>query len=68
MEKCKNCGCSDNNPCFHPRVGFCWWVDTAHTLCSHCACKGIKNSDLTQHCVNDIPDWEPKELINEVQK
>lgn len=58
-ETCKKCGCTHNNPCYHPKHGFCWWADSAHTICSHCADEEIKTSKLTQHRVNDIPDWEP---------
>ena len=60
-EKCRKCGCTYNNPCYHPKYGFCWWEDSKHTICSHCADKEIKNSKLTQHRVNDIPDWQPPE-------
>ena len=63
-DTCKKCGCTWNNPCYHPKYGFCWWVNAKHTLCSHCADKEIKTSKLTQHRVNDIPDWQPpKETI-----
>ena len=57
-EQCRQCGCTNNNPCYHPKYGFCWWKDSKHTICSHCAKKKIKNSKLTQHRVNDIPDWQ----------
>ena len=60
-ERCRHCGCTHNNPCYHPNYGFCWWEDSKHTICSHCADKEIKNSKLTQHRVNDIPDWQPPE-------
>ncbi|WP_296855226.1 hypothetical protein [Treponema sp.] len=26
---CKLCGCTANNPCYNPKVGFCWWTDEA---------------------------------------
>jgi len=54
-------GCTYNNPCYHPKYGFCWWEDSKHTICSHCAKKEIKNSKHTQHRVNDIPDWQQPE-------
>lgn len=60
-EICRKCGCTNNNPCYHPKYGFCWWEDSKHTICSHCAKKEIKNSKHTQHRVNDIPDWQPPE-------
>ena len=33
---CRVCGCTDDNACYIPGVGPCWWVDETHTLCSHC--------------------------------
>ena len=56
---CQVCGCSDNNPCFHPEHGTCWWVDEEHTLCSHCAHQeeegeySIADDPETVHCIND---------------
>lgn len=35
--KCKICGCTQDNPCTHPEVGTCWWVNDNQDLCSHCA-------------------------------
>lgn len=49
---CKVCGCTDDNPCYHPEHGFCWWVDDTHELCSHCAIKEIAEDPDTQHCIN----------------
>lgn len=49
---CKVCGCTDDNPCYHPEHGFCWWVDDTHELCSHCADKPIAEDPDTQHCIN----------------
>lgn len=57
---CKVCGCSNENPCYHPVHGYCWWVDDSQTLCSHCAhledegeyC--IADDPLTEHCINDV--------------
>ena len=49
---CKVCGCTDDNPCYHPEHGFCWWVDDTHELCSHCADKSIAEDPDTQHCIN----------------
>lgn len=49
---CKVCGCTDDNPCYHPEHGFCWWVDDTHELCSHCADKSIAEDRETQHCIN----------------
>lgn len=54
---CQNCGCTDNNPCYNPSAGYCWWVDDTHTLCSHCAEPTIANDPETVHCVNtDNPE------------
>lgn len=50
--KCRVCGCTNENPCFHPDHGFCWWADEAETICSHCACEEIANDPETVHCVN----------------
>ena len=49
---CRICGCTDEDPCFNPIVGNCWWVDDAHTLCSHCADEAISNAPETIHCIN----------------
>lgn len=53
---CRVCGCSEDNPCYHPSYGYCWWVEPS--LCSHCAevingKAGIKDDPKTVHCVND---------------
>lgn len=49
---CRVCGCTDNDPCFHPDYGNCWWHDEERILCSHCADPVIKNSPVTEHCIN----------------
>ena len=54
---CRVCGCSLENPCYHPDNGFCHWV--APSLCSHCASVkeggyGIKDNPETHHCINDL--------------
>ena len=49
---CKICGCTDNNPCYNPEYGTCWWVDDTHELCSHCADSEIANHPATEHCIN----------------
>lgn len=53
---CRVCGCTEDNPCFHPIHGYCSWVEPS--LCSHCATLeeggyGIKDDICTEHCVND---------------
>lgn len=57
---CRICGCTENNPCYHPEYGFCSWIDEEETLCSHCAhletddgeyC--LVNDPQTTHCIND---------------
>ena len=56
---CRICGGTDENPCYNPDAGYCWWVDEEQTLCSHCAdlaAEGeysIKDDPETVHCVND---------------
>ena len=62
-EKCTKCGCTWNNPCWHPKYGFCWWTNAEHTLCSHCSEKEIKDDPKTEHCVNDNPNWKPQEVL-----
>jgi hypothetical protein len=64
---CKVCGCTDNDPCFNPEHGNCWWVDDTHELCSHCADPEIANHPATQHCINSegfdpYPGVERKDL------
>ncbi len=51
---CKICGCKENDPCFHPDWGMCWWVDDSHELCSHCADPEIYNDPATTHCINSV--------------
>ena len=53
---CRVCGCSEDNPCFNPKHGYCSWVDDSMTLCSHCANKEIAEDPETIHCVNDSND------------
>lgn len=59
---CRVCGCTMENPCYHPKHGNCWWTDSSHTLCSHCAdtffdgmkkFSSIKDDPKTKHCIND---------------
>lgn len=49
---CKICGCTENDPCYHPDYGTCWWVDDTHELCSHCADPEIAEDPATVHCIN----------------
>lgn len=58
---CRICGCTDDDPCFNPRVGNCWWIDETHTLCSHCADEELSCDPETQHCINST--FESDELI-----
>ena len=53
---CRVCGCSEDNPCFNPKHGYCGWADETQTLCSHCANKEIAEDPETIHCVNDSND------------
>ena len=53
---CRICGCTEDNPCFNPKYGYCYWVDETKTLCSHCADKKIADDPETIHCVNDRSD------------
>ena len=48
---CRYCGCTDNDPCYNPNYGNCWWVDKEHTICSHCADELIVNDEGTIHCI-----------------
>ena len=48
---CKICGCKDDDPCWEPNHGCCWWVDDTHTLCSHCSEEDIVQSDYVVHCI-----------------
>lgn len=49
---CRICGCTENDPCFHPAHGTCWWADDEHTICSHCTDSRIKDDPATEHCIN----------------
>ena len=53
---CSVCGCTENDPCYHPDYGTCWWADEEHTLCSHCAEKAVTEDPLTTHCINAKED------------
>lgn len=53
---CRVCGCTDYDPCWHPKHGCCWWADDTHTLCSHCADPEIADSPETVHCIYSEPD------------
>ena len=35
---CRICGCTQENPCYHPEHGLCWWVE---------------DDPRVQHCIND---------------
>jgi hypothetical protein len=37
--RCRVCGCSEYDACWHELLGACWWVQP--DLCSHCA-KGLR--------------------------
>lgn len=37
--RCRVCGCSDYDACWHDLLGACWWVQP--DLCSHCA-RGLR--------------------------
>ena len=49
---CRVCGCTEDDPCYNPQYGYCWWSDDEMTLCSHCAGKDIALDPETVHCVN----------------
>lgn len=56
---CRVCGCTHENPCYHPEYDTCDWVEP--DLCSHCASVeeggyGIKDDPETEHCINDRGD------------
>ncbi len=51
--KCEICGCTEDNPCYNPKHGFCGWADDTRTICTHCADKEIAEDPETEHCVND---------------
>lgn len=52
IDRCIYCGCTDNDPCFHPDHGFCGWANEEHTVCTHCADANIMFDPLTVHCIN----------------
>ena len=49
---CRVCGCTDDDPCYNPNFGNCWWADESQTICSHCADKAIADDPYTKHCIN----------------
>ena len=61
VEKCRICGCSDNNPC----KGGCYWQEPS--LCSRCVSKDKKAEKLVglrkeYYPLNAIPFDQPCEL------
>lgn len=52
---CKICGCTDHNPCFNYKHGFCWWTTPEHDVCSHCYGGVVPKDDpYTIHCVDGM--------------
>ena len=51
---CRECGCTEDNACFHPEHDACYWLDDEQTLCSHCGIEEIKNDSATEHPFDDI--------------
>lgn len=51
--KCRVCGCTEDNPCYHPDYGTCAWADDEQTICTHCAIAEIAEDPETTHCIND---------------
>lgn len=49
---CRICGCTEDDPCYNPIHGYCWWADSTRTICSHCADSSIADDPHTVHCVN----------------
>ena len=62
---CNVCGCTDDNPCYNPNVGHCWWADESHTICSHCADKAIADDPETKHCINSNSDDDLADQMQE---
>lgn len=48
---CRYCGCTDNDPCYNPNYGNCWWANPDHTICSHCVDELICTDENTIHCI-----------------
>lgn len=53
-DRCSVCGCTDDDPCYHPDHGFCGWANSERTLCTHCADPNIRDNPLTVHCINTV--------------
>lgn len=53
---CRICGCTEEDPCYNPAYGCCWWADETRTLCSHCAEEEIAKDPRTRHRVNSKED------------
>lgn len=66
--RCRVCGCTNDDPCFNPKHGYCGWADEAMTICTHCADKEIADDPETVHCVNSNgkPYREWKVTVKEV--
>lgn len=54
IRTCEKCGCTDQNPCFHPHWGFCYWPSRTLDICSHCLSKELEEDPETIHCVSGM--------------
>lgn len=62
---CRVCGCTDDDPCYNPNFGNCWWADESQTICSHCADKAIADDPETKHCINSDCDDDLADQMQE---
>ena len=62
---CRVCGCTDDDPCYNPNFGNCWWADESQTICSHCADKAIAYDPETKHCINSDCDDDLADQMQE---
>lgn len=55
VQACNVCSCTNDAPCYHEKLGMCWWVKA--DLCSHCAMiqAGELPAGSVTHCVNSNP-------------
>ena len=51
---CRVCGCTHEDPCWHPEAGYCSWADETETICSHCMAEELADDPQTIHCINSL--------------
>ncbi|MBQ6246168.1 MAG: hypothetical protein IJK04_04830, partial [Kiritimatiellae bacterium] len=69
---CRVCGCTEDNPCYHPEHENCSWVDDECTLCSHCASEaeggyGIKDTSKGADRYSFLDGCSIRRVVDEME-